>query len=65
MIRLLVAALLVAFAATGWYLYARMQKARLARRFARKRARDAIAWQKVLDQNAADRARGDANTARS
>lgn len=62
MIRLIVVALLVAAIATGWYLYSKVQKARNARRFARKRASDAIAWQKVLDQNAANRASADANT---
>lgn len=54
--RLLVAMLLVAMIYTAWHFYSRMLETRYARRFARKRARDAIAWQKVLDKNAADRA---------
>lgn len=59
---LLATALLVAVIYAGWHTYSRIQKVRNARRFARKRARNAIAWQKVLDQNAAHCASADANT---
>ncbi len=65
MIRLSIVALLVAVIATGWYIYTKMLESKRKRRFARKRARDAIAWQKVLDKNAADRAIADAATSRS
>lgn len=65
MIRLSIVALLVAVIATGWYIYTKMLESKRKRRFARKRARDAIAWQKVLDKNAADRATADAATSRS
>ncbi|MEG3085566.1 hypothetical protein U1707_18140 [Sphingomonas sp. PB2P12] len=51
--------LLVVVIATGWYIYSKMLKSKRMRSFARKRGRDAAAWQKVLDQNAADRAKAD------
>ncbi|KQO04744.1 hypothetical protein ASF09_18605 [Sphingomonas sp. Leaf242] len=59
---LIVAALLVAMLVTGWYIYTKMMESKRKHRFARKRARDALAWQKVLDKNAADRAMADAAT---
>ncbi|TCP66001.1 hypothetical protein C8J43_10756 [Sphingomonas sp. PP-CE-1G-424] len=59
---LIVEALLIALLATGWYIYTKMMESKRKHRFARKRARDALAWQKVLDKNAADRAMADTAT---
>lgn len=56
------AALLVAVMATGWYIHTKMLESKRKRRLARKRVRNALAWQKVLDKNAADRATADAAT---
>ena len=59
MIYLVVVALVVVAISAGWYIYAKMLESKRMLRFARKRARDAAAWQKVLDKNAADRATAD------